>query len=152
MPTTIHLAETAESIARCFVVMSELRPHIAPDAFEPQVRRQEAQGYRLVYAESDGEVRSVAGFRVHEALAWGRFMYVDDLVTRASDHGGGFGSALLDWLIEEARREGCAEFHLNSGVQRFGAHRFYLHKGMDITCHHFALKLRDATNSNQASP
>lgn len=152
MPITIHLADTAESIARCFVVMSELRPHIALDAFEPQVRRQQAQGYRLVFAECDGEVRSVAGFRVFETLAWGRIMYVDDLVTRMSDRGGGFGSALIDWLAEQARREVCAELHLDSGVQRFGAHRFYLHKGMDITCHHFAMKLKGATGSNQASP
>jgi hypothetical protein len=32
--------------------------------------------------------------------------------------------------------------HLDSGVQRFAAHRFYLARRMDITCHHFALKLR----------
>ncbi|MBX7207796.1 MAG: GNAT family N-acetyltransferase [Verrucomicrobiaceae bacterium] len=141
MPVTIHLAESSESIARCFVVMSELRPHVAKDAFESRVRRQQEQGYKLACAESEGEVRAVAGFRVFETLAWGRICYVDDLVTREADRGGGFGSALIDWLVAEARRAGCDEFHLDSGVHRFGAHRFYLHKGMDITCHHFAMKL-----------
>ena len=121
--------------------MLELRPHLTRESFVEQVRRQREQGYCLAFVESDGEVRSVAGYRMMEKLAWGRIMYVDDLVTRAADHGGGFGSALLDWLIAEARRAGCAQFHLDSGVQRFGAHRFYLHKGMDITCHHFAMKL-----------
>lgn len=141
MQTNIHLAQTTEHITRCFAVLSELRPHIAADAFEPQVRRQQADGYRLAFAERDGEVRAVAGFRVFETLAWGRICYVDDLVSRASDRGGGHASALIDWLVEEARRHGCAEFHLDSGVHRFWAHRFYLHKGMDITCHHFAMKL-----------
>lgn len=141
MQTTIHLAESPEDIIRCFVVMSELRPHIAADAFEPQVRRQQAQGYHLAFAERDDEVRAVAGFRVFETLAWGLIMYVDDLVSRSSHRGSGYASALIDWLVEDARHRGCAEFHLDSGVHRFGAHRFYLHKGMDITCHHFAMKL-----------
>lgn len=63
------------------------------------------------------------------------------LVTRAADHGAGYGSALFDWLTNEARSAGCAQLHLDSGVQRFGAHRFYLHKGLDITSHHFAVQL-----------
>lgn len=54
------------------------------------------------------------------------------LVTRAADH----GSALFDWLTGEARSAGCAQLHLDSG-----AHRFDLHKGLDITSHHFALRL-----------
>jgi len=43
--------------------------------------------------------------------------------------------------VAQARAEGCAQFQLDSGVQRFGAHRFYLMKRMDITAHHFGLKL-----------
>ena len=43
--------------------------------------------------------------------------------------------------VAEARRRGCAQFHLDSGVQRFDAHRFYLHKGMNISAHHFAMPL-----------
>lgn len=141
MPATIHVADTTEALARCFAVMSELRPHVAKEDFVARVQRQQSEGYRLAFAESDGEVRACAGFRVFDTLAWGRICYVDDLVTRECDRGFGFGSALFDWLVAEARRGGCAEFHLDSGVQRFGAHRFYLHKGMDITCHHFGTKL-----------
>ena len=141
MSFTIRLADNEASIARCYPVMKELRPHLSESAFVEQVVRQQAQGYRLAYLEAAGQVRSVGGFRVSENLAWGPMLFVDDLVTLAVDHGHGYGSALFDWLVNEAKREGCAELHLESGVQRFAAHRFYLHKGMDITCHHFALKL-----------
>jgi GNAT superfamily N-acetyltransferase len=134
-------ADSAETIARCFPVMSELRPHLTVEQFEGRVARQRAAGYRLTFVESEGQVRAVAGWRMVEFLAWGKILYVDDLVTRATDQGAGFGSALMDWLIAEARREKCQELHLDSGVHRFGAHRFYLHKGMDITCHHFGIRL-----------
>lgn len=137
----IEIATTPEELTRCFEVMQELRPHLSLESFLTQAARQQAVGWQLAYLECGGVMRSVTGYRFIENLAWGRILYVDDLVTRAVDHGGGFGSALLDWLVSQARKHGCDQFHLDSGVQRFGAHRFYLHKGMDITSHHFAMRL-----------
>lgn len=141
MTRRIQIATTSDEIMRCFEVMRELRPHLVATEFAGRVTRQQAQGYRLAFLECDGVVRSVAGYRLMENLFAGQVMYVDDLVTRAVDHGGGFGSALFDWLVMEAKKASCEQFHLDSGVQRFAAHRFYLHKGMDIVYHHFAMKL-----------
>lgn len=139
----IRLATSDEDAVRCFPVMKELRQHLDQAAFLARVKRQHAIArYQLAYVDADAEVRSVAGFRVSEALAWGKFLYVDDLVTRKSDHGSGYGKALFEWLLGYARANGCETFHLDSGVQRFGAHRFYLSRGMDITSHHFAMKLK----------
>jgi GNAT superfamily N-acetyltransferase len=139
---TIREAESDELVLRCFSVMHELRPHVGREDFLARIRRQMAGGYRIAFLEMDGEVRAVAGFRFAEMLAWGKTMYVDDLVTAEASRGTGCGSRLFDWLVEKARAHGCEEFHLDSGVHRFAAHRFYLHKGMDITSHHFAMKLR----------
>ncbi|MDR3402415.1 MAG: GNAT family N-acetyltransferase [Chthoniobacter sp.] len=141
MSVRIRLAETPEEIARCFAVMFELRPHLEPASFVEQVIRQQAEGYRLAFLEDAAGVQACAGYRMTESLSWGRFMYVDDLVTASSARSRGFGGELLDWLVAQARAAGCVQFHLDSGVQRFGAHRFYLQKRMDIIAHHFALKL-----------
>jgi GNAT superfamily N-acetyltransferase len=91
--------------------------------------------------ESEGEVRAVAGYRYLESLFSGKFLYVDDLVTRVADRSLGFGGQLFDWLVKEAREHGCESLELDSGVQRFDAHRFYLLKRMNISCYHFRLKL-----------
>lgn len=139
---SIALATTRAAIERGYEVMRELRTHLTLDAYVAQVERQQAnEGYALALLSDGGVARSAAGYRCLETLAWGRILYVDDLVTRAADRGAGYGSAMLDWLTGEARAAGCAQFHLDSGVQRFGAHRFYLHKGLDITSHHFAMVL-----------
>ena len=137
----IVVATNDAEIQGCFPVMRELRPHLSSTDFLMQVRRQMVQGYRLAFLESLGAVRAVAGYRVSECLAWGRFLYVDDLVTKEADRSHGHGGVLLDWLTAEAVREGCHQLHLDSGVQRFAAHRFYLTRRMDITSHHFALTL-----------
>jgi GNAT superfamily N-acetyltransferase len=142
MPTTIARAETPETIARCFPVMAQLRPHLAEATFVERVQRQQRQGYHLAFLESAGAPRAVAGYRFTESLSWGRFCYVDDLVTDAAARSEGHGRALFAWLVEQARLAGCEQFHLDSGVQRFDAHRFYLARRMSITCHHFALSLQ----------
>ena len=142
MGLMIALAAEDDEIRNCYAVMAELRPHVAPEEFLPRVRRQmETAGYKLAYL-SDGEVKAVAGFRVTECLAWGKFMYVDDLVSQEGERSKGYGGALFDWLVEYARAQGCDQFHLDSGVQRFAAHRFYLNRRMSIEAHHFGLKLK----------
>lgn len=137
----ITLAHSPEQIGRCCSVMRELRPHIKAIDFAARVLNQQKEGYQLAFLEQDGVVRSVAGFRIFNLLFSGRTLYIDDLVTHDSDRSRGFGAALFDWLIEYARDLGCEHLTLDSGVQRFAAHRFYLNRGMDITSHHFELKL-----------
>jgi GNAT superfamily N-acetyltransferase len=139
---TIALAVTDEEIRRCYGVLVQLRPHLGVTQLVAQVRRQQKEGYHLAYLAVDGVVRSVAGYRYGEYLAWGRILYVDDLVSDAAVRGSGCGQQLIEWLMAQARAQGCDQFHLDSGVQRHGAHRFYLARGLDITCHHFALKLK----------
>ena len=78
----IRIAITDTEITACYPVMRELRSHIAEDQFLSRVRRQEITGYRLAFVQALEGVVAVAGFRVGENLAWGRFLYVDDLVTR----------------------------------------------------------------------
>ena len=141
MEVRIALAVGDEEIRGCYPVMAELRPHVSAEEFLPRVRRQmEAARYKLAYL-ADGEVKAVAGFRVSECLAWGKFVYVDDLVSKGGERSKGYGGQLFDWLVEYARGEGCDQFHLDSGVQRFAAHRFYLARRMSIEAHHFGLKL-----------
>jgi GNAT superfamily N-acetyltransferase len=137
----IRLMETPEDVALCFEVMRDLRPHLELAAFVDQVMCQQKEGYHLAVLEDADSVQVCAGYRISENLAFGRFLYVDDLVTAPSARSRGFGGELFDWLVAQARAAGCAQFHLDSGVQRFAAHRFYLTKRMDITSHHFGLKL-----------
>jgi hypothetical protein len=43
----------------------------------------------------------------------------------------------MQWLMGQAQQAGCAQIHLDSGVQRFAAHGFYLRHRFSITSHHF---------------
>jgi GNAT superfamily N-acetyltransferase len=71
----------------------------------------------------------------------GRYLYVDDLVTDESERSKGYGDAIFDWLVNYAKEQNCDQFHLDSGVQRFDAHRFYFRKRMKILAYHFSFDL-----------
>lgn len=140
--TTVSLARTPDQIRACFAVARQLRPHLSEDAFVQQVARQQAEsGYELIVLTDDESVAALAGFRIAEYLAWGRAMYVDDLITDERRRRRGYAQQLFDWLMATARARGCTQFHLNSGVHRFDAHRFYLNNRLRISSHHFSMEL-----------
>ncbi|MFE9661614.1 GNAT family N-acetyltransferase [Streptomyces sp. NPDC005955] len=70
-----------------------------------------------------GSVRSVIeGVRVH-----------------ADERGSGLGSRLIEWAVEESRRQGCQLVQLTSDATRTDAHRFYERLG--FTPSHIGFKL-----------
>ena len=125
-----------------FEVMKQLRPHLERPTYVTTVQRLMQGGYRLVGVVVNGRVEAVAGYRFGESLAWDKFLYVDDLVTDERGRSKGHGKLLLDWLKLEAVAHDCRELHLDSGVHRFDAHRFYLRERMNITSHHFQIRVR----------
>ena len=138
---TIIEATTDDEILAGRDVMRQLRPAIAPEDYLPTVRRMMDAGYRQAALVEDGQVRAVAGFRVFEMLYAGRILYVDDLSTDERVRSRGHGRALMDWLKAEARASGCLQLHLDSGVQRESAHRFYFREGLAANCFHFRIEL-----------
>lgn len=135
-------ATTDAEIAGCYEVMAELRPHVPRERFLPLVKAMGADGYRLACIRERGRVVAVAGYRISTNLFYGRNLYVDDLVTAESERSKGHGKALLDWLKQLARDQGCDAFHLDSGVQRKRAHQFYLREGLELSSHHFSTRFR----------
>lgn len=140
----VKLARSEADYSLVFPVMQVLRPHIASAAdFVVQARRQQQQsGWKLIFTEDQGQAVACAGFRISEWLAWGKALYVDDLVALESHRGTGFADALMIWMIDFAKSEGCQAVHLDSGTHRLPAHKFYHRLGLSITSFHFSRTLR----------
>jgi GNAT superfamily N-acetyltransferase len=145
-----HVRELAPGeTALAFRAMRALRTSLEnEDEFVRRVNElQRPEGYRLVAAfdEDPGEAAAVAGFRVGHSLAWGLYVYIDDLSTLPEARRRSHAGRLLDWVMDEARRLGCEQVHLDSAVgpERREAHRLYLNNDFLIAAHHFA---REAPN------
>ena len=142
MDFDVKRAEKEDDVRRCWPVFQELRQNIATeDEFIERWSRQVVEGYRIVYLESDGVVSAVGGYRLQHNLAWGRFIYLDDLAALTAKHGNGLGEAILKFVQDEARRLGCEAVHLDTGYHRRRAHRTYLRNGFELNSHHLTWKV-----------
>ena len=111
--------------------------------FVDRINVQRAEGYRMVASFEAGSdaAAAVIGFREGHNLAWGHYLYLDDVVTREDHRGRGHGGALMAWIVEEATSLGCDEIHLDSGLHRHDAHRLYMNSRMHLHSHHFGRKV-----------
>jgi GNAT superfamily N-acetyltransferase len=142
MNSRIAVARSEQEILDCYPVMAELRPRIQPDEFLPMVKRlAEIAGFQLAYV-TDGEIKAVAGFRISEWLAGGKYLEIEDLVAKSGERSKGYGGELFDWLVEHAKANDCLQVRLVSRVNRLDAHRFYLRKGMSHEAHYFSMSLK----------
>jgi GNAT superfamily N-acetyltransferase len=138
---SVQLAENDNQIADCFAAMKQLRPILVEEEFVTTVRIMMREGYLLAYIVEDERAVCVAGFRIGTNLAFGKNLYVDDLSTLADSRSKGYGAEMMNWLRQYAKSRDCRVLHLDSGVQRFRAHKFYLNQGMAIVSHHFGEQL-----------
>ncbi|MBY6061343.1 GNAT family N-acetyltransferase [Microbacterium esteraromaticum] len=122
-------------------VLQELRPHLTAELLAQVLREGEPQGLRFTAVFTEDRCVAVAGWRVIANTSAIRKLYIDDLSTAASERSRGYGALLLRELRNRAAAAGCRVLDLDSGVQRFDAHRFYLRERMDIVSHHFAQRL-----------
>lgn len=130
-----------DDLPQTWPVMAQLRPHLSEADYLAMVGRMRvADGFRVFAATRDGVVVGVAGVRPTELLYCGRILQIDDLVVSDRERSKGVGKALIDHVKTVAKAEGRGEVHLDSGMARMDAHRFYDREGFERLGYHFRIK------------
>lgn len=128
---SLRHAETEDDLRACWPVMQQLRPHIpSADDFIARVSRMRRQAYRLLAVWRGDEALALAGYRLQENLVYGRFLYLDDLVTHESARGEKWGARLVEAMARTAGEAGCVNFVLDTGLSNARAQRFYFREGL----------------------
>lgn len=140
--TTLRHADTDAELRACWPVMQQLRPHLggAQDFIE-RVQRMRSDHYRLLAAWRGTHVLALGGYRLQENLVYGRFVYLDDLVTLDTERGQHWGARILHHVIGIAERAQCNGFVLDTGIANVGAQRFYARQGLANQATRFSLAL-----------
>ena len=133
----VEVAPGDERLKAVYPVMRELRSNLTEQSFERIYAEGHVDGYRVVAVFDGDECRACAGYRLMTNLVSGRHLYIDDLVTSERWRSHGYGRLLNKYLLERARKEGCASAQLDSATHRRDAHRFYFREGYTIFSFHF---------------
>lgn len=138
----IKIAVSDSEILACFKAVFELRPHLDKENYLKQVKEMQQETYTLAYIKDGENVIAIAGFRYLQMLYCGKIIYIDDLSTLPESRGKGYASQLLDFIFNLAMEKNLEAVHLDSGYQRFDAHKLYFNKGFIINAYHFSKKLK----------
>ena len=118
-----------------------------PDELVPYqaafARVQAATNTQLMVAELDGEVVGTLTLTVLHGLSrqGASRANVEAVRVAKSLRSKGIGTQMMQWAVEEAKRQGCRRMQLTSDTRRLDAHRFYTRLGFDASHVGFTLTL-----------
>lgn len=128
---TLRHVTSADELKACWPVMHQLRTQLADvDEFVQRVNRMRPNGYRILAAWQKNSVVALAGYHVLDNFIYGKFLYVDDLVTAKTGRSGKLGSTVLKEIFQIASKESCASVVLDTALSNALAQRFYFRQGM----------------------
>ncbi|NEA44620.1 GNAT family N-acetyltransferase [Streptomyces sp. SID11385] len=147
--STLHIRRATRDDISAIVAMLADDPlgaqRESPDDLTPYheafARIHEDKNQHLVVAESDGEIVGTLQLSVLHGLSrQGTTRTIIEAVRVSADaRGGGLGTELITWAIEESRRQGANLVQLTSDATRTDAHRFY--KRLGFVDSHVGFKL-----------
>lgn len=137
----ILIAKNDDEILQCFDIMKQLVNSINKNNFLLQVKRKYEMGYRLVFLKINNEVVSIIGTRIYEYFGCGKFLIIDDFITDKDKRGKGYGKKIFNWVKKFVKENQCSQIQLDSSIELYKAHKFYMNMGMNISHHHFSITL-----------
>ncbi|BBC34659.1 GNAT family acetyltransferase [Streptomyces graminofaciens] len=95
----------------------------------------------LVVAEREGRVVGTLQLTIIPGLSrrGATRSIIEGVRIHADERGSGLGTRLIEWAIDESRRQGCRLVQLTSDITRTDAHRFYERLGFEAS--HLGFKL-----------
>ncbi|MFI8947791.1 GNAT family N-acetyltransferase [Streptomyces sp. NPDC053750] len=116
----------------------DLRPYLT--AFE---RLSADPNQHLVVAARDGRVVGTLQLTIVPGLSrrGATRSIIEGVRIHAEERGSGLGTQLIEWAVDESRRQGCRLVQLTSDKTRTDAHRFYERLGFSASHTGFKLQL-----------
>ena len=95
----------------------------------------------VLVGELDGEIVATAQVSWQRRMMYGAGLVcqIESVRVTSSLRGRGLGAELIGWIVDDARRRGCARVELSSNARREDARRFYERLGFQAS--HIGMKL-----------
>ena len=82
--------------------------------------------HAIVAERDDGLVIGIANYVIHESTSSTLLVcYLQDLFVDPNERGAGAGRQLIDWLVDEAKRQGWSRLYWNTRENNYRARALY---------------------------
>lgn len=140
----LRLIEEAQ-IRSHFPLLRQLRDHLPEEELWAiyQAAKKES-GYALWGAFEGEDCLGLMGIRILTDFVHGRHLYIDDLVVAENARSKGIGALLLAEAEALARKEGCKQLRLCTGIHNDRGKTFYEKNGLELRAVAYKKKLPPA--------
>lgn len=132
-----HL-KTKSEIAVVFPILTQHHKHIEYENFLKFIDEILAEeNYQMIGAYIDEKLVGIAGYWVLTRFYSGKYVQVGNMVVDDKYRNKGIGKALLSFIENEGKKQGCEHFILDSRLDNTKSHDFYKREGFEIMGYHF---------------
>ena len=141
MAIVFRKLSTVEDMLPLWRLITQLTPDLSEASYEALLRDMVPHNYHQVAAFEGEACIGLSGYWIGHKLYSGKYMEIDNFVVDQAHRGNRVGEQLVQWMEEEARREGCSLLMLDAYVENFKAHRFYYRNGFHARGFHYLKRL-----------
>jgi GNAT superfamily N-acetyltransferase len=134
---SVKIVSRVDEMLSSYQLITQLSPQLKEDEYRQLLDIMVRNNYcQAVVHEGNSRV-AVSGFWISAKLYSGKYIEIDNFVVDHSYRNQGIGKLLLDFLLEEGRKQGCRTAMLDAYAENSAAHRFYYREGFFIRGFHF---------------
>ena len=134
----MHVKEltTIDEMLTVYDVQAQMYTDMTRAKYEEIIPQRIADGYRMLGVFDGDTCICTAGFWIGVRFYCGKFIQLDNMVADEQHRAKGAGKAVVDWIKELGKKEGCNRILIDTYVENFDAHRFFYREGFIIRGYH----------------
>lgn len=134
---------TVEEMLPHYDLIAQLSPQLSMEQYRELLTIMVGRSYYQVAAYENGRCVGVSGYWLGAKLYSGKYLEIDNFIVEASSRHKGIGKLLVDWMVAEAKAQGCETVMLDAYVENFTAHKFYYRQGFVARGFHYLKKISE---------
>jgi GNAT superfamily N-acetyltransferase len=128
--------KSLEEMFAAFDVLSNMYPDMNRAEYEAVLPERVKNGYRMVGVFDGDTCVCSAGFWISYRFYCGKFIQLDNMVTVPDARSKGVGKLVVDFIKSLGKSESCQKVLIDTYVENYSAHRFFLREGFIIRGYH----------------
>lgn len=138
---TIREIKTEQEMVSLFPLIIQLSTGLKKADYKIMLKDMLKHGYRMAGVFDGNTCIGMSGFWISTKIYSGKYVELDNVVIDKNYRSQGVGKMLCDWIIKEAKKQGCKTAMLDAYTENSAGHKFYLREGFIIRGFHFIKKL-----------
>ena len=132
---------TEKNIPEILPLVSELNPNTNSYILEERLKEMFKMSYLCFGAYKGNILIAVCGAWVTVRLYSGKQVELDNFVIKPEYRSKGIGKELMQFIYSWAIENECNTCELNTYIENYGSHKFYINENFQILGYHFLKKL-----------